>query len=456
MAVYDIAAKKIPSFLVAGTHSGCGKTTVTLGLLAAFRKKGLTVAPFKCGPDFIDPTLHQLVTGRISRNLDPWMCGNDFVQHCFNASGSDTDLRLVEGVMGMFDGGDSSAASLVKLLGIPLLLVVDVRSAAESVAAVVKGFETFDPQISPAGVILNRVGSPRHLELLQKAIEVNCKTPVVGYLPREKQFNLPGRHLGLYMGEEEPLKQEAFALLADTVIEHVDLDSLLKLESNSTEICDRAQVPDATVEPVRIGVARDKAFCFYYEDNFDLLWKAGAELVFFSPLRDEKLPEDVDGLYFGGGYPELYANRLSANQSLCNEIRQRADSGGVIYAECGGFMYLTQSLRDLDNNIFEMASVFPVSSRMHDRRSALGYREVFLKKDTFLGPAGTVLRGHEFHYSTISDMPPAIEQVYGFKKRGTAGYLYKNVLAGYLHLHFGFSPDVAVSFVNACRRKKWL
>jgi cobyrinic acid a,c-diamide synthase len=445
--------QQTPSFLVAGTQSGCGKTTVTLGLLAAFQKKGLTVQPFKCGPDFIDPSLHQLVTGQVSRNLDIWMCGDEFVRQCFAAPHLSADLRLIEGVMGMFDGGDSSSASLAKLLGVPLILVLDVRSAAESASAVLKGFELFDSDICPAGVILNRVGSLRHLELLEKAIHTYCQTPVLGYLPGNKQFNLPGRHLGLHMGGEEPIDREMLASLADTVLEHIDTDRLLEIGRETAAQAGYSKRRLPCSDTVRLGIARDKAFCFYYEDNFDLLLDAGAELFFFSPLEDTFLPEGLDGLYLGGGYPELYADQLSANQQMRRSVRDWAMAGKVLYAECGGFMYLSQSLKDLEGKAHPMAGVFPVQSTMQERRAALGYREVFLKKDCLLGPAGACLRGHEFHYSTISAMDSAVEQIYDYGEREVAGYLYKNVLAGYLHVHFGFSPQAAEAFINACRRK---
>lgn len=442
----------VGALMVAGTSSGSGKTTVTLGLLAALIKRGVAVQPFKCGPDFIDPTLHRLVTGRVSRNLDLWMCGAPFVEQTFAGHGRPADMALIEGVMGMFDGGASSSAALARRLGVPVVLVVDVRSTAESVAAMVKGFETLDPELAPAAVIFNKVGSARHLALLRKAVAEHCRAEVVGHLPRDLHFAIPERHLGLHLGEEEPIGAEALALLADTVAQGVDLDRLLELARQT-----RGQIlPGAAEKPpdstVRIGVARDRAFCFYYEDNFDLLRRAGAELVFFSPLADGQLPDDIAGLYLGGGYPELHAGRLAKNKPMLAAIRGWAEAGRAIYAECGGFMYLTEGIEDMAGGFHPMARVFPVQTRMGSRRAALGYRELCLKEAGLFGPAGTRLRGHEFHYSEITPMPPEVERV-AAADDGGALYRYKKVLAGYVHVHFGLTPQAAEAFVKACRGK---
>ncbi|MDH5299660.1 MAG: cobyrinate a,c-diamide synthase, partial [Desulfobulbaceae bacterium] len=263
--------------VVAGTHSGSGKTTVTLGLMAALRNQGQSVQPFKCGPDFIDPTLHRLATGRPSPNLDLWMSGEPFVRQCFARHAAAADIAVVEGVMGCFDGGVASSAALAKFLKLPMVLVVDVRSMAESVAAVVKGFESLDPELPVAGVILNRVGSPRHLELLAGALKNHCRAELLGYLPRDTEFTLPHRHLGLHMGEEAPLGEGALARLAQTVARHVDLDRLSQLAATARVAVAQttAALPTAG-ESVRIGVARDRAFCFYYQDNLDILRECGA------------------------------------------------------------------------------------------------------------------------------------------------------------------------------------
>ncbi|MGV1098555.1 cobyrinate a,c-diamide synthase [Thiovibrio sp. JS02] len=441
------------AFLLAGTQSGSGKTTLTLGLLAALRNKGLKVQPFKCGPDFIDPTLHRLATGVLSRNLDLWMMGEEFSRQTFARHSSGVEISLIEGVMGMFDGGDSSSARLAKALQVPVVLVLDVRSMAESAAAVVKGFESLDPAVAVGGVILNRVASERHFSLLRQAIADHCRAELLGFLPRSLDFEIPSRHLGLRMGAEAPLGAEALARLAQTVAENIDLDRLVALAGpaggGAVKEEARRQVR------ARIGVARDAAFCFYYEENLELLESAGAELVFFSPGADRALPEGLDGLYLGGGYPELFCEELSDNRSMRESIRAFAASGRPIHAECGGFMYLCEEIVDLNGKSFPMAGVFPAKAAMQARRASLGYREVRLRKDGHFGPAGTVLRGHEFHYSAIGAMPKGIERLYAATGSGvefTEGYRLGNTLGSYIHLHFGSAPEAARAFVNLCAK----
>ena len=478
------------ALLVTGTHSGCGKTTVTLGLLAALTRRGCPVAPFKCGPDFIDPTLHQLVTGRVSRNLDPWMTGPDWLRGTLARHCRPGEVAIIEGVMGMFDGGDSSAAAVARLLAAPVVLVVDVKAAAESVAAVVKGFETLEPAAAPAAVILNRVGSRRHLELLERAIKQRCRAEVVGHLPRELDFAIPHRHLGLHMGEEGPLAPEALAKLAAAVEEHIDLDRLLALAANQADEGNWGLTPISSLPPtakeatqrppasigrsaggnggkeqalfpenrpesrpaprIRLGVARDAAFCFYYRDNLDLLRAAGAELIFFSPLADSQLPPNLDGLYLGGGYPELYVEQLSANRALLAAVGEWAAAGRMIYAECGGFIYLCRGLTAADGEFYPLVGVFPVRARMENRLAALGYREVTLRSAGLLGPAGTTLRGHEFHYSRIEPMPAEVEILFAAENGAGAGYRRQGVVAGYTHLHLGGRPEAAAALVAAC------
>ncbi|MFA7383891.1 MAG: cobyrinate a,c-diamide synthase [Desulfurivibrionaceae bacterium] len=456
-----MAGDRSSAILIAGTGSNSGKTTITLGLLAALHNLGLAVQPFKCGPDFIDPGLHQLACGRVSRNLDLWMMGELRVRETFAAArqSSGADIAVIEGVMGMFDGQDSSSAALAKTLGLPVVLILDVRSAAESVAAVLKGFEILDPEVAPVAVILNRVASPRHLALVSGAIRKHCRAEILGHLPQNLDFAMPARHLGLFTGEEQPLSPEALDRLAATISGQVDLARLLELAAGASAT--QVAVVPARQEQVpvqaRIGVARDRAFCFYYEDNFDLLRASGAELVFFSPLEDRCLPEGLDGLYLGGGYPELYARELSGNLTMRQAVFDWAQAGRPLYAECGGFMYLSEGIAQEDVGVLPMAGVFPVTSRMQKKRASLGYREVRLEKDCFFGSVGTVLRGHEFHYSVIDAMPAHIERIYAVNSSGNGddsreGYRYKNVLGGYLHLHFGFNPEMAGEFVRFCKQ----
>ncbi len=434
-----------PAVILAGTSSGCGKTTVTLGIMAALRERGVKVQPFKCGPDFIDPSLHRLVTGRISRNLDLRMCGQGFVERCFAAHAPETGVSIIEGVMGLFDGGTGSAAQVASLLRIPIILVVDVRSAAESVAAVIKGFETFDDGIRVVGVILNRVGSERHLQMIKEAVRDHCRAEILGALPRDNEITMPSRHLGLHMGSEMQLNQEH---LVHFMEKHVDLDRLLKLAgSASSPSRPHVQLKKHASE-IRLGLARDEAFCFYYQDNLDMLAQAGAEIVEFSPMYDNELPENLDGLYFGGGYPELHGADLAANGSMRNDVLQFSRSGRPVYGECGGFMYLCESIVDTRGLEHPMAGIYPVRAKMGKRLRRLGYRQVEMRANTLLGLQGDMCYGHEFHYSQIESMPDRVERVFALDDGRLEGYRIDNTLAGYVHLHWGRTPEAARNFIH--------
>ena len=389
----------MPGIVIAGTHSGCGKTTVTLGILAALRKKGLTVQPFKAGPDFIDAGLHRLVVDRPSRNLDQWMCGQDYVVETFTRHSADADIAVVEGVMGMYDG-DLSTASLARLLHAPLILVVDAYGMAESAGALVKGFKEFGIWNSEcgmngeeaahgvrfAGVIFNRVASESHFSRLKASVR---DVPVLGYLPRDLNFEIPHRHLGLTIAEETPLAGENLDRLAETVLKHIDLDLILRnaevvnLNTDRSRTLKREQNARGN-KRFKLAVAYDKAFNFYYEDNLDLLCDAGAEIIRFSPLADPAIPDDVDAVYIGGGYPELHADELSRNTSMLESIGTWANAGKPLYAECGGLMYLSKGIRDFDNRLFAMAGVFPFETQMM-KKPRLGYREIVLNEDCILG-----------------------------------------------------------------------
>jgi cobyrinic acid a,c-diamide synthase len=441
--------RSTPAFIISGTSSGSGKTTVALGLMAAFKNKGYTVQPFKCGPDLIDPGLHKLVTGKVSRNLDVWMCGEDYVRSTYHNNACNADIGIIEGVMGMFDGGSSSSGALARVLQIPGILVLDVRSMAESAAAIVKGFESFLPDVAPKGVILNRIGSDRHLQLVSDAIRENCQVEILGHLPRTIEFSIPSRHLGLLTGDESPINEQGIELLAKTVTDHINLERIIEICSDGDTY--PTQLTSSKKSCCRIGVARDKAFCFYYEDNFDLLRAAGAELVFFSPLNDTVLPDNLDGIYLGGGYPELYAKQLSDNHSMIDALHNWIENDGPVYAECGGFMYLTQGITDHDNCFHPMVGCFPVKSHMQKKRASLGYREIKTVAASIFGPSGTIMRGHEFHYSNIDEMATGINRIYAVNNNTREGYSYRKVLGGYMHLHFGYSPQVAENLVKFCR-----
>ena len=456
------------SIVIAAPHSGSGKTTVTLGLMAALMRRGLSVAPFKVGPDFIDPGYHRLVTGRPSVNLDGWICSALFVQETFALHAAGADVAVIEGVMGLFDGvsgacDDGSTAQVARLLGVPVILVVDAGRQARSAAALVKGFAEFDPQLRLAGVIFNNVGSDNHARILREAVaSLPTPLPVFGCLPRDEQLKIPSRHLGLVTADDNPLTPEFQDHLANVMERNLDLDGLLATLPDSSFSVTEQSIHER--ELLKIAVARDAAFCFVYDDNLRLLREAGAEIVEFSPLADPLLPKGISGIYLPGGYPELFAETLGGNHSMKRDIRDAIDSGIPVYAECGGFIYLTKGIVGARLAAPEPASpqefigIFPVTPRMLPRRKALGYREVVLTTASLLGPAGTRARGHEFHYSEIDGMPEEIPRSYQVRKQGVdlgeEGYRHRNCLASYVHLHFGSNPTLAPAFVVCCRRFK--
>lgn len=448
------------AFVIGGTHSGCGKTTITLGLCAALAQKGLQVQPFKAGPDFIDSGLHRLACGRPSRNLDLWMCGEEYVRDSFLRYGSCADVSVVEGVMGLYDGAFSTAR-LARSLRIPVVLVVDAYGLAESAGPIVKGFKEWgasagDSGTEVAGVIFNRVASASHYARLARSVR---DVPVFGYLPRDILFEIPHRHLGLVVAEENPVSAEELRRFSDSLLEHVDVDSLLAASASpdlpSEKACVLPASPRESAPSVRVAVAMDKAFCFYYQDNLDLLKRAGGEVVFFSPLADGGLPENIGGVYLGGGYPELHAAALSANRAMLRSLKEWAESGGPLYGECGGLMYLCRSLSDLEGRVFDMAGIFPFRTAMTTGRAFLGYRRISFSEDCLLGPRGQEARGHEFHYSTITGETSGKERGaynvldgYG-NDLGKEGYQYREVLGSYIHIHFGSNSTIPERFVES-------
>jgi cobyrinic acid a,c-diamide synthase len=452
----------IKAIVIAGAHSGCGKTTISLGLMAALARRGLRVAPFKVGPDFIDAGHHARVSGRVSRNLDGWMLSRYYNRSTFLTAAGNADVAVVEGVMGLFDGYDGkteagSTAQMAKWLGLPVLLVVDARSMARSAAALVQGFENFDPALRFAGVVFNHLGSPRHLDYLREALEGAVRMPCLGGMLREEAIAIPERHLGLVTREDHPLDDAGIGRLADRIEERLDLNNLLmsmaEVAGPAIPKTDASKRPDG---PVRIGVARDNAFCFYYPDNLELLEACGARLLFFSPIKDACAPRDLDGIYLGGGYPELFAGQLAENEPMRRHIRELSTAAMPIYAECGGFMYLCSELQDHQDRRFAMTGCFPFQTCMLPRLKALGYREVRLARKTIIGERGDVIRGHEFHYSEMLAAPSTAEAVYRIAGRDgrhktAEGYVARRTLGSYIHLHFGSAPQAAAAFVDSCR-----
>ena len=451
--------------VISGTQSGSGKTLISLAIMAALTRRGLNVQPFKCGPDFIDPGLHKAVTGNSSKNLDGWMLGQAACIEIFNTAmypddKAQPDIAVIEGVMGLYDGASGksdagSTAQIAKWLDAPVLLVIDGRSMARSFAAIAHGFTTLDPDIAFAGCIANKVGSENHKSLISEAMQTYCpEISLAGCMPRNENLTIPSRHLGLVTAEEGVLSFQRINLLAQWAEESLDLDELLySLPQHS------ASAPHKTIpHPViRLGVAQDNAFCFCYPDNLRLLEQAGAELVPFSPLDDAKLPENLDGLYLPGGYPELYAERLSLNASMRSDIATFSNKGKPVYAECGGFMYLSQSITT-KGSTYPMCGVFSTQCTMDKRFRALGYRQVTTTADTILGGKGTIARGHEFHYS-FTDAPSEYNSIYTVTDRknqqtDTAGFYTKNTLGSYVHLHFASQPELAKALIQACLKHK--
>lgn len=436
----------IPAVLIAGTHSGVGKTTITLGLMAALRRRGLNVQPFKVGPDFIDPSHHTAICGRPSRNLDPYMMGLGGIKRSFCSGIEGADVAVVEGVMGLYDGMDASevgsTAQVAKALGIPVLLVLNVHGMSRSAAAIELGFTSFDPSVSIAGTILNRVGSERHLSMLKNSLRL----PVLGAIPRRKGVEMKSRHLGLEMGFEIEHDLDSMASLVE---DNADLDRILDLRCEPCSTQKEEAVPE---KAVRIGVAFDEAFCFYYQENFSELQKRGADLVFFSPIRDG-LP-DVDGLYIGGGYPELHAEELEKGIAR-EQIRKASEDGMPIYGECGGLIYLCEGIvsENLDDASHRMVGALPATTIMTNKLQALGYVEAEVIGDNPVVQLGRTIRGHEFHYSRIECEKDArfaykLRRGKGVKD-GCDGLVEHNTLGGYLHTHFYTYP--VDRFIGSCK-----
>ncbi len=443
--------------VVAGAHSGVGKTTVTAGILAALRRRGLRVAAFKAGPDYIDPSYLSRAAGSPCRNLDTWLLPQDAIGELVTRRAPHCDVGIIEGVMGLFDGRSGedeagSAAHLAKLLGAPVILVVDAYAMARSAAAMVLGFQRFDSQQPLAGVILNRVTGQSHYVMTAGPIKQATSLPVLGYLPGDEALHLPERHLGLIPMVEGPAGAEFFGRLAETVERQLDLDLLLRLGSTFQW---RGVPRLFPVEPLsprgRIAVATDRAFSFYYRDSLDLLEAWGAELVPFSPLADRALPLSTDAVYIGGGFPELYARELAENEGMKEALRTVAREGKPIYGECGGLMYLGETLSDPEGRTFPMAGLVPLSSAMHSRQLILGYREARLLCDSPFLPTGRTVRGHEFHWSELREPPPRSKAAYLFPEQEGRyeGYVNGGVFASYLHVHLASDPRLARNFVRA-------
>jgi cobyrinic acid a,c-diamide synthase len=489
-----------PTLIIAGTHSGAGKTSFTLALARALTRRGLKVQTFKAGPDFLDPTYLALASGRPCYNLDGWMAGHDHCRRLFARAAGDADCALVEGVMGLFDGADvqsdeGSTAEIARLLDAPVVLVANVHGMGRSFAALVKGYTTFEGGLHFAGVVANQCGSERHAAWLSDSLRAAGLPPLLGAIPRGAFPELASRHLGLVSADRGQLPESLLDALADALEQNLSLETLFpKMLTKRTKTTapldfgERRDAPDSrqmklfpepkaverskppvaipTIEApefapshgrLRIGVARDAAFHFYYQDLFDALQALGCEVVFFSLLDDRRLPEGLSGLYLGGGYPELHAAELAANGEMLAAIRAYADSGKPLYAECGGLMLLSQGI-EANGRFYPLAGLLPTRTRMLTARKELGYVEVALTEDSLWGRRGDLLRGHEFHYSELIDDPvsdPAWRKIYSLRRRRTEtveaeGYQNGAILASYTHLHYASRPAAVARFLEQC------
>lgn len=444
--------------VIAGTGSGVGKTTLTIGLMSALRKKGYTVQGFKCGPDYIDPTYHTAVTGRVSRNIDSWMLKHEMVKEIVSRGSEGADISIIEGVMGFFDGknpanNDGSTAEISIITESPVVLVVNCASMARSTAAIVKGFQEFLKETRIVGVIANRAGSEGHFKIVKTAIEQECGIPVLGYLKKDDNLTIPERQLGLIPSVERGELNSFFDQLGDLVLKTIDVDSLYELSKASTLEIKESQIKRREKQIVRIAVARDAAFNFYYQENLEMLEASGAELIEFSPLKGEVLPDDVDGLYIGGGFPEEFAAELAEQVEVKQSIREAVQNGLPTLAECGGFMFLTEYIETTDEKSYQMTGVIPGKVKMQAQLAALGYREITPEAGNFLLNGNLKAKGHEFHYSTFhpnGTVQPAYQTkgMRGFKHEG---YMNGNLVAGYTHFHFGSCPEMVNNWIMKCK-----
>jgi cobyrinic acid a,c-diamide synthase len=441
--------------MIAGTGSGCGKTTITCGILKALMNKGLRTASFKCGPDYIDPMFHSEITGTKSRNLDMFLCGENIVKQLFAENSEDTDISVVEGVMGFYDGlgvntVDYSSNDLSNKTGTPVILVVNCHGMSLSVAASIKGFLEFSEN-NIRGVLLNGT-NPGMFPMYKELIEKHNGTKVLGFMPHLPEASIESRHLGLVTAQEIDELKGKIAILAENAARYIDLDALVEIASSAPAlqyemtVLEKSNCVVNNVKATKIAIARDKAFCFYYEDSIELLRKLGAEIVPFSPLTDDSLPEDIDGIILGGGYPELYCEKLSANSSMRKSIKAAIEKKVPVYAECGGFMYLGASIEG-----HKMVNAIKTNSVLTDRLQNFGYARLTADRDNLLCKKGERIYAHEFHYSKSDFDGDAFTSIkISSGKQHSCIFADENMFAGYPHLHLWGNVRFAEAFVNRC------
>ena len=454
-----------PRIMIAGTESGCGKTSITTALVAALRNHGMRVQTFKTGPDYLDPTYLTRVSGRPCYNLDAWMMGKDYVRNLFARVASDADISIIEGAMGLFDGilPDSpkgSSAEIARWLETPILLIANAQGMARSFAAVVKGFDHFEGGTRIAGALANRCGSARHVNLLRDSLNSVNAPPLLGGFVKEAFPQLSSRHLGLVPAGESNLPDSSLQEFFKVAEAQLNIQELIDMAHSAPPLIAKPNAHIPATDPIQLAVAFDEAFHFYYQDFFDALTAQGCCLTRFSPLHDQAVPQTAQAVYLGGGYPEVHAHTLSDNHAMLASINTFAESGRPLYAECGGLMYLTQGIELIDGTRHPMAGLLPVWSIMNPRLRTLGYVEVTCAKTTFLAESGKTIRGHEFHYSRLNESPVGKEgwdAAYALRdNRSNAanipeGYSKGNVLASYVHLHLASHPEAITHFLKTIR-----
>ncbi len=454
----------IPRIILSGTSSRAGKTVVAIGLMRALSNRGYEVQPFKAGPDFIDPSFHLFATKQHSRNLDSFMMRREDVIEAFQRNSKHADIAVIEGTMGLYDSHDAvqergSTAEVSKILRAPVILIANVERISRTAAPFVLGYKLFDRKVNISGVILNRVGSERHAEKVRLAVEKLAKMNVLGVIPRDEEIKIPERHLGLVPAYEREHIDALFERLAKVVEEYVDVDEIVRIAKAAPELREVEENPVFHPKKkfdVSLGVVHDKAFTFYYQDNLDAFEANGAKIERINALDDASLPS-VDALYIGGGFPEVFAEELEKNASLREEIRKFCDAGKPVYAECGGLMYLGRSIVTSDGKEHEMVGVLPIKTKMEARFQALGYAKRKVIASNPIAKKGSLLVGHEFHYSKVEPLRKlkyACKVTRGNGIDGYDGILYKNTLAGYLHLHVLSYPAMVKNFLGAAEKLK--
>lgn len=446
--------------LIAGTNSGVGKTTISLGIMQALTKRNMKVQPYKVGPDYIDPSYHTFITGRHSRNLDSYMLDDEKIKYILNESSKDADISVIEGVMGLYDGLginlDSCTSSYTsKLLKAPVILVINAKAMAASVAAMVLGYKMLDENVKIGGVIVNNVKSKSHYEILKESIETYAKVEVLGYFPPNKEFSLESRHLGLVPSVEIDSLKVKFNSLADEIEKYIDIDRIIKIsetDSVKSEFNLDDFVQKNKVEDKSIAIAYDKAFNFYYRENIELLDKLGLKIKFFSPIKDKEVPK-ADYIYIGGGFPEIFCEDLDKNKYMRNSIKEAHDKNIPIYAECGGLMYLGENMLDKDNKKYNMVGIFNGTSKMTSSLKRFGYCFGEAKEDTILAKRNQIIKGHEFHHSIFESNEPCAyimrkERAGKIIDEWEGGYSKNNTLATYLHTHFYNNLECIENFLN--------